>query len=400
MRPVGVNGPIIVDFTGRRPRWSPSGTGFTFTATGLDAAEPSNEAAFLGGGTYVNIHTAAFPGGAIRGQLFSAANVNLTAGTATGTTGIARRRERDRRSGGRQPGRQLQRQHAHRAAPAPTGSWAVLAPTLLHGDAGADVLVWSNGDGTDIMEGGADTDTVQVNGSTTANDVFQVAANGARLDFDRISPGPFSLDIGTTETLDRQRHRRRRQRDDERSGRRRVVDDAEPQRVRRQRHLRLYADLGRCRGVQCPRRCRHRHDPGTQRGQHLERDGRQRRRHRRSGGVVPLHRNADRRDRGRHLQRQGLRDRPAHRSRRRRRRYAQLRRRVATRLGRYDATGRRHRLARGAVGHVHADRADLHPRRQHRADDHPHCQSDHPGEHQYRRAGLHRRRISRPRRAA
>ena len=71
----------------------------------------------------------------------------------------------------------------------------------LHGGAGADVMVWSNGDGTDVDEGGADSDTVQVNGSTAAADVFTVAANGARLNFDRTNLGPFSLDIGTTETL-------------------------------------------------------------------------------------------------------------------------------------------------------------------------------------------------------
>ena len=81
--------------------------------------------------------------------------------------------------------------------------WIVGGPggDTFGGDAGADVLVWSNGDGTDVMEGGADSDTVQVNGSAAAADVFTVAANGARLDFDRTSLGPFSLDIGTTETL-------------------------------------------------------------------------------------------------------------------------------------------------------------------------------------------------------
>ena len=72
---VGVNGPIIVDFTGLAPL-VPAGTGFTFTATGL-TLPAVNEAAFLGGGTYVNIHTAAFPAGAIRGQLFTGGNVNL-----------------------------------------------------------------------------------------------------------------------------------------------------------------------------------------------------------------------------------------------------------------------------------------------------------------------------------
>ena len=79
-----MNGPIIVDFTGVAPL-VPAGTGFTFNAMGL-TLPAVNEAAFLGGGTYVNIHTAVFPGGAIRGQLFSGANVNLAAGIATNAT--------------------------------------------------------------------------------------------------------------------------------------------------------------------------------------------------------------------------------------------------------------------------------------------------------------------------
>ena len=53
--------------------------------------------------------------------------------------------------------------------------WIVGGPgaDTFDGDAGDDVLVWSNGDGTDVMEGGADSDTVQVNGSVTADDVFR-----------------------------------------------------------------------------------------------------------------------------------------------------------------------------------------------------------------------------------
>src|SRR4029077_2193264 len=56
--PFGVEGPIIVDLTGV-PR-TPAGTGFTFTATGV-ALAATDEAAFLGGITYINIHNATFP---------------------------------------------------------------------------------------------------------------------------------------------------------------------------------------------------------------------------------------------------------------------------------------------------------------------------------------------------
>jgi hypothetical protein len=65
-----------------------------------------------------------------------------------------------------------------------------------------DILVWSNGDGTDVMDGGPGTDLVNVNGNPTAADVFTIGAGpGGRVNFDRLSPAPFSLDIGTTETL-------------------------------------------------------------------------------------------------------------------------------------------------------------------------------------------------------
>jgi Ca2+-binding RTX toxin-like protein len=51
------------------------------------------------------------------------------------------------------------------------------------------------------MEGGAGNDVAEVNGSDTAGDEFTVAANGARVDFDRVNFGQFGLDIGTTEAL-------------------------------------------------------------------------------------------------------------------------------------------------------------------------------------------------------
>jgi Ca2+-binding RTX toxin-like protein len=72
---------------------------------------------------------------------------------------------------------------------------------LMFGGDGADRMVWNNGDGTDLMEGGAGHDVAEVNGSDTAGDEFTVAANGARVDFDRVNFGQFGLDIGTTEAL-------------------------------------------------------------------------------------------------------------------------------------------------------------------------------------------------------
>jgi Ca2+-binding RTX toxin-like protein len=70
----------------------------------------------------------------------------------------------------------------------------------VFGGAGDDVMIWNPGDGSDLNEGGAGNDTVQVNGGNVA-EVFSVTANGSRVRFDRVSPNPFSLDIGSTENL-------------------------------------------------------------------------------------------------------------------------------------------------------------------------------------------------------
>jgi Ca2+-binding RTX toxin-like protein len=70
----------------------------------------------------------------------------------------------------------------------------------IFGQAGNDVMIWNPGEGTDLNEGGAGTDTVEVNGGNGA-EAFTVTPNGTRVRFDRVSPAPFSLDIGTTESL-------------------------------------------------------------------------------------------------------------------------------------------------------------------------------------------------------
>jgi Ca2+-binding RTX toxin-like protein len=62
-------------------------------------------------------------------------------------------------------------------------------------------MVWNSGDGSDVMEGGDGSDVAQVNGGTAA-ETFTIAANGARVAFNRVDPAPFALDIGTTENLE------------------------------------------------------------------------------------------------------------------------------------------------------------------------------------------------------
>jgi Ca2+-binding RTX toxin-like protein len=71
----------------------------------------------------------------------------------------------------------------------------------MSGGAGDDTLVWNNGDNTDVVNGDAGRDDVEVNGAPAAGDVFTVQPNGARIRFDRPNLVPFSLDIGTSETL-------------------------------------------------------------------------------------------------------------------------------------------------------------------------------------------------------
>jgi Ca2+-binding RTX toxin-like protein len=70
----------------------------------------------------------------------------------------------------------------------------------VFGQAGNDRMIWNNGDNTDLNEGGAGNDTVEVNGAN-AGDVFTIAANGNRVRFDRSNLVPFSIDIGTSENL-------------------------------------------------------------------------------------------------------------------------------------------------------------------------------------------------------
>jgi Ca2+-binding RTX toxin-like protein len=70
----------------------------------------------------------------------------------------------------------------------------------VFGEAGNDRMIWNPGDDSDLFEGGAGTDTAEVNGGN-GGETFTVTANGARVRFDRVAPAPFSLEIGTTENL-------------------------------------------------------------------------------------------------------------------------------------------------------------------------------------------------------
>ncbi len=74
------------------------------------------------------------------------------------------------------------------------------ADDQVFGQGGADRMVWNPRDDTDLNEGGAAVDTVEVNGGTGAEQ-FTTTANGTRVRFDRLDPAPFAIDIGTSEKL-------------------------------------------------------------------------------------------------------------------------------------------------------------------------------------------------------
>jgi len=71
----------------------------------------------------------------------------------------------------------------------------------MNGGTGDDTLVWNNGDNTDVINGDDGRDDVEVNGAPAAGDVFTITPNGSRVKFDRPNLVPFSLDIGSSETM-------------------------------------------------------------------------------------------------------------------------------------------------------------------------------------------------------
>ena len=105
------------------------------------------------------------------------------------------------------------------------------------GGDGDDVIVWNGGDDDDLNEGGAGNDTSEVNGAD-ADEKFTIKPSAAagRVLFDRLAapgPGAFSVDIGTTESL--QARGQRRQRPDQGVEGRRRADQDDPRCRRRQR---------------------------------------------------------------------------------------------------------------------------------------------------------------------
>jgi Ca2+-binding RTX toxin-like protein len=76
---------------------------------------------------------------------------------------------------------------------------------IARGDAGDDVMTWNGGDDDDVNEGGDGSDTVTVNGAPLPEQfTIKPSATPGRATFDRLNtpPGPFNIDIATSERLD------------------------------------------------------------------------------------------------------------------------------------------------------------------------------------------------------
>jgi hypothetical protein len=70
----------------------------------------------------------------------------------------------------------------------------------VFGQSGSDRMVWNPGDDADLNEGGDSVDTVAVNGANGAEQ-FTVTANGTGVRFERITPAPFAIAVGSSENL-------------------------------------------------------------------------------------------------------------------------------------------------------------------------------------------------------
>ena len=71
----------------------------------------------------------------------------------------------------------------------------------MDGGAGDDTLVWNNGDGTDVINGDDGRTTSRSTAPRRPATLFTVQPNGSRIKFDRTNLVPFSLDIGSSETM-------------------------------------------------------------------------------------------------------------------------------------------------------------------------------------------------------
>src|SRR5438309_2306245 len=66
------------------------------------------------------------------------------------------------------------------------------------GQAGDDLLIWAPGDGSDLNDGGDGIDTVEIDGGSVSESFSaDPTADGTRVLFQRTSPAPFTVNIGS-----------------------------------------------------------------------------------------------------------------------------------------------------------------------------------------------------------
>jgi Ca2+-binding RTX toxin-like protein len=185
-----------------------SGTGFTFTATGVTLPAGSvNEAAFVGGLDSILITSTTQANGFVSAPLFpSGAFAADTANArATGTGGIANIANV---TGGSGDDGLVGNLNANVISGGPGNDILVGAgggDTVSGGD-GNDTLVWNEGDGSEKLDGDAGADTVVVNGSQTKANILSVAPGAipSRVSVQRMGTADvsaFALDVGTSEIL-------------------------------------------------------------------------------------------------------------------------------------------------------------------------------------------------------
>ncbi|WP_019504462.1 calcium-binding protein [Pleurocapsa sp. PCC 7319] len=73
---------------------------------------------------------------------------------------------------------------------------------LKIGAAGSDRFIWNNGDGSDINEGDDGYDISEINGAPDDGDELDLRANGERALFERLNPGPFTVDTDNVEQFE------------------------------------------------------------------------------------------------------------------------------------------------------------------------------------------------------
>jgi hypothetical protein len=182
---------------------------------------PALVSELLSNRVYFNLHTNLFPSGELRGQLRSIGKTGRATGTGamSGFEHVTGGSAGDYITGDNTPNTlrggggddTLVGGHAGDQLFGGDGNDTLVGgpgSDGLFGEAGDDLFIRNEGDTeTENMEGGAGTDTVQVNGSPSGGDQFLIQVNPAdpdptRLRFDRTNLTPTNFKMGSIEALE------------------------------------------------------------------------------------------------------------------------------------------------------------------------------------------------------